>query len=157
MTDDANFKQVRVGVTAFIVRPEDGRVLLAHRTSAHGEGTWGPLGGHQEYGESPLQTVVREYEEEVCLGFDESDFTPLGFVNDMFAASGRQYVTLFYAALLPLGQTAVIAEPDHFSAFAWFAPDEFPPNLFQPLDTFMKEQGVLLDVYIQRRMLEKVA
>lgn len=148
---------VRVGVTAFIVRPEDGRVLLAHRTTANGEGTWGLLGGNQEYGETPLQTVVREHEEEGALAFEETDFTPLGFTNDMFLASGRHYVTLYYAALLPYGQQPVIAEPNHFSAFAWFAPDEFPPNLFQPLETFLKEQGVLLDVYIQRRMLERAA
>jgi 8-oxo-dGTP diphosphatase len=112
---------------------DGGTVLVMRRAGAHGAGTWGLPGGHQEYGESPEGTAVRETEEETGLLVRPT--ARLGFTDDPMPEIGRHYVTLFVACV-PMGGEAQLREPDKATALAWLAPDELRARraeLFAPL------------------------
>ncbi|WP_308282960.1 nucleotide triphosphate diphosphatase NUDT15 [Pseudonocardia nigra] len=124
--------QVRVGVGA-VVR-DGGRILVMRRAGAHGAGTWGLPGGHQEFGESPEETAVREVAEETGLRVRAA--ARLGFTDDPMPEVGRHYVTLFVACTRAGDGEPVLREPEKATALAWVTPDELRarrPELFAPL------------------------
>ena len=123
--------RVQVGVGAVIV--EAGRVLVMRRAGAHGAGTWGLPGGHQEFGESPERTAVREVAEETGLVVTAT--RRLGFTDDPMPEIGRHYVTLFVACSRTGGELRVM-EPEKATEIAWLTPDELAARreeLFAPL------------------------
>ena len=123
--------EVRVGVGAVVV--EDGRVLVMRRAGAHGAGLWGLPGGHQEFGESPERTAVREVAEETGLVVDVT--TRLGFTDDPMPDIGRHYVTLFLACSRIRGEPRLM-EPQKATALKWLTIDELRMRrheLFVPL------------------------
>jgi 8-oxo-dGTP diphosphatase len=123
--------QVRVGVGAVVV--EDGRVLVMRRAGAHGAGLWGLPGGHQEFGESPEHTAVREVAEETGLVVDVT--ARLGFTDDPMPDIGRHYVTLFLACRRTGGELRLM-EPEKATDLAWLTLDELRERrdeLFVPL------------------------
>jgi 8-oxo-dGTP diphosphatase len=123
--------QIRVGVGA-VVRAH-GRVLVMRRAGVLGGGTWGIPGGHQEYGESPENTAVRETAEETGLVVVPT--ARLGFTDDPMPEIGRHYVTLFVACT-PVGGEPRLCEPDKATELAWCSPDELRERrdqLFAPL------------------------
>jgi 8-oxo-dGTP diphosphatase len=122
---------VQVGVGA-VVR-DGGRLLVLRRAGSHGAGTWGLPGGHQEFGESPEDTAVRETEEETGLVVRPSG--RLGFTDDPMPEIGRHYVTLFVACKRAGGEPW-LREPHKATALAWVTPDELRARrheLFDPL------------------------
>jgi 8-oxo-dGTP diphosphatase len=128
-------EQVRVGVAAVVSR--GGRTLVLRRAGAHGAGTWGLPGGHQEFGESPEQTAVREVAEET--GLTVAAAARMGFTDDPMPEIGRHYVTLLIACTL-LGGEARIMEPDKATELAWLTDDELrerSAELFAPLRRFL--------------------
>jgi 8-oxo-dGTP diphosphatase len=110
---------------------------VLRRAGAHGAGTWGLPGGHQEYGESPEQTAVREVAEETGLVVTAT--ARLGFTDDPMLDIGRHYVTLFVACAQVSGQ-ARIMEPEKATELAWMTSAELlarPAELFGPLGKFL--------------------
>ncbi|MET0188375.1 MAG: NUDIX domain-containing protein [Pseudonocardia sediminis] len=128
--------EVRVGVAAVV--EDAGRWLVLRRAGAHGAGTWGLPGGHQEFGESPETTAVRETAEET--GLTVAATARLGFTDDPMPEAGRHYVTLFLACTVTAG-TATILEPDKATDLAWLTPGELRArdDLFAPLRRFLDE------------------
>ena len=123
--------EVRVGVGAVVV--EDGRVLVMRRAGAHGAGLWGLPGGHQEFGESPERTAVREVAEETGLVVDVT--ARLGFTDDPMPDIGRHYVTLFLACSRITGEPRLM-EPEKATALDWLTIGELQARrneLFVPL------------------------
>lgn len=123
--------RVQVGVGA-VVR-DGGRILVMRRAGSHGAGTWGLPGGHQEFGESPEDTAVRETLEETGLVVRPT--TRLGFTDDPMPEVGRHYVTLFIACARAAGEPE-LREPEKATALAWLTPDELRVRrgeLFAPL------------------------
>jgi 8-oxo-dGTP diphosphatase len=123
--------EVRVGVGAVVA--EDGRVLVMRRAGAHGAGLWGLPGGHQEFGESPERTAVREVAEETGLVVDVT--ARLGFTDDPMPDIGRHYVTLFLACSRITGEPRLM-EPEKATALDWLTIDELRAcrnELFVPL------------------------
>ncbi len=109
------------------------RVLVMRRAGAHGADTWGLPGGHQEFGESPEDTAVRETEEETGLVVRAA--ARLGFTDDPMPDIGRHYVTLFVACARTAGEPE-LREPEKATALAWLTPDELRARraeLFAPL------------------------
>lgn len=127
--------EVRVGVAA-VIEDGDGRWLVLRRDGAHGAGTWGLPGGHQEFGESPESTAVREVAEETGLGVEAT--ARLGFTDDPMPEAGRHYVTLFVSCSAVSG-TAAIREPDKATELAWLTPAQLRArdDLFAPLRRFL--------------------
>ncbi|TQM16328.1 nucleotide triphosphate diphosphatase NUDT15 [Pseudonocardia kunmingensis] len=123
--------RVQVGVGAVVV--DGGKVLVMRRAGAHGAGTWGLPGGHQEYGETPEGTAVRETAEET--GLEVRPTARLGFTDDPMPDIARHYVTLFIACT-PTGGEPRLREPEKATALAWLTPDDLRARreeLFAPL------------------------
>ncbi|MCW0214923.1 MAG: NUDIX domain-containing protein [Pseudonocardia sp.] len=128
-------KQVRVGVAAVV--PDGDSWLVLRRRGAHGAGTWGLPGGHQEFGESPEATAEREVAEETGLTMRAVE--RLGVTDDPMPEIGRHYLTVFVRCALVAGE-ARIAEPDKADDLAWLTPAELRARrdeLFAPLRRFL--------------------
>ena len=112
-----------MGVGVVFVR--EGRVFLAQRQGAHGEGAWASAGGHLEWGESLEDCARREAWEE--LGVTVGDLKFLCISN--IIAYGRHYVDVEF--LGDIGdQEPLLAEPQAFSRYGWFPLDDLPQPLF---------------------------
>jgi mutator protein MutT len=121
-----------VGVAAIIVN--DGMVLLGKRASGHGAGCWQFPGGHLEFGESVAACAVREVWEETGLEITNVRLGP--YTNDIFAADGRHYVTLFVLADYTSGVPEV-REPAKCERWVWFAWSRLPQPLFLPIENLL--------------------
>lgn len=130
----------RVGVGLYLVDP-DGRVLLMHRTSKHGNGTWGPPGGNVDFGEDPVHAAIRETLEETGLTVDVNDVHFIGYTNDIFPESNQHYVSFCFAARLNDPTVIRLNEPHKFDKFQWFKPHDFPVNLFTSDQNFVDKFG----------------
>lgn len=56
-------------VSCLLLQDDAGRVILQHRSTdqQRSPGKWGFFGGHNEVGESPEETLLREIEEELQI------------------------------------------------------------------------------------------
>ncbi|GAA2331355.1 nucleotide triphosphate diphosphatase NUDT15 [Dactylosporangium salmoneum] len=119
--------QPRVGVGVFVVR--DGQFLMGRRRGAHGAGTWSVPGGHLEYGESFEDAAAREVVEET--GLEVGGLRVAAVTNDVFAAEGRHYVTVWMVGECPDGEPEIL-EPAKFVDQGWFGFEHLPEPLFLP-------------------------
>ena len=117
-----------VGVGVLVER--DGKLLLHRRKGEHGPGTWSTAGGHLEYGETPEECAIREAWEEVGIHISAVAF--MGITNDVFAETGRHYVTIWIHATAAEGDGYVHAE-DEVEDVGWFPREALPEPLFLPL------------------------
>lgn len=99
------------------------------RTAGHGAGTWQFPGGHLEFGESVEDCALREAREET--GLELANPRPGPYTNDIFAAEGRHYITLFVVADYA-GGTPEVCEPDKCARWEWVTWDALPEPLFLP-------------------------
>ena len=110
-------------VGALLVR--DGRVLLAHRSTAKQwyPNVWDLVGGHVEAGETPVDALRREVQEElgVTIG-DVGD--PIGRVSDLAAPDGGLDITV-WAVRTWTGEPANCAPEEH-DDLRWYTRDEAP-------------------------------
>jgi 8-oxo-dGTP diphosphatase len=125
----------RVGVGVVITK--DQQVLLLRRRNVHGAGTWSTPGGHLDFGESPEQCAVREVKEETGLDIDAVAFRAI--TNDVFAAEGRHYITIWMEGRCVAGEP-VVAAPYEASEIGWFPWDALPQPLFLPLQHLLDGQ-----------------
>ncbi len=119
--------RVQVGIGA-VVR-DGGRVLVLRRAGAHGAGTWGLPGGHQEYGESPEGAAARETLEET--GLVVAPTARLGFTDDPMLEIGRHYVTLFIGCTVVAGEPAEYVQYEARSAGA--PSGNLDPSIYAPI------------------------
>lgn len=125
----------RIGVGVFIFR--NGQFLMGERRGAHGEGSWSVPGGHLEYGETPVNTAIREVKEETGLRIKNVRFGAV--TNDVFHDEDKHYVTLWMLSDHHAGEPA-IREPDTYINMEWFHFDKLPEPLFLPCQQLLKSE-----------------
>ena len=123
----------QVGVGVIITRHE--YVLLLRRRNVHGAGNWSTPGGHLEYGETPEQCAAREAQEETGVEIAEVRFRAL--TNDVFAAEGKHYITIWMEGRYLAGEANVAAAYE-MSEVGWFPWDQLLQPLFLPLRNLLE-------------------
>src|ERR1700677_3929105 len=116
-------KRPFVGLGVLIFN-EHNQVLLGKRIAAHGKSSWGPPGGHLEFGESFEECAAREIEEEIGLKIEAFEFVAL--TNDVFPEDDRHYISIFMKARLPQNQKIQNLEPHKIERWEWFGLDDLP-------------------------------
>lgn len=124
----SNSSTPKVGVGVIVER--DGKLLLHRRKGDHGPGTWSTAGGHLDFGETPEACAIREVWEETGVHIGRMQF--VGITNDVFAETGRHYITIWMRGEVISGEPTVHA-PDEVETVGWFAWDSLPEPLFLPL------------------------
>lgn len=130
--ETASLNRPKLGVGVIIIHNQ--RVLLGKRKSTHGEGAWCFPGGHLEFGESPIECAVRETQEEAGIEIINPVLGP--YTNDIFHEQQKHYVTLFVIAQTSTDK-ATVMEPDTLDQWGWYAWEELPQPLFQPIQNLV--------------------
>ncbi|GAA5968324.1 hypothetical protein JCM11641_003810 [Rhodosporidiobolus odoratus] len=131
---------VRVGVGCFLFNSRYDFVT-GIRKGSHGAGALQLPGGHLEVGESPEGCAVREVAEETGLTIRPENVKFFTATNDIFAAEGKHYITMFVSCMLE--DDAVepqVLEPEKCERWEWTSWDKLKElaaspdnNLFLPL------------------------
>jgi 8-oxo-dGTP diphosphatase len=124
-----------VGIGVLIV--DQDRILLGKRISSHGSGSWGPPGGHLEFGESFFECAQRETFEETGLIISDLHIGPT--VNNIFPDTHKQYVSVFVIARKYEG-TLLLKEPHKCEQWLWYSWNDLPNPLFIPLVELKNQQ-----------------
>lgn len=130
-----NYPKVGIGVLIF----NKEYLLLGQRQSIHGRSTWGPPGGHLEFGETFAACAIRETKEETDLVI--RDPKVVAITNDVFKEENKHYVSIFVNACFPTEQKIVNNEPDKITTWEWFDIRLLPDSLFLPLKNLLRSRG----------------
>ena len=125
-------KLPRVGVGIIIHKGD--HVLLLRRKNVHGAGSWSTPGGHLDFGESPEACAIREAKEEANVTVSNVRFRAV--TNDVFAAEGKHYITLWLEGDFSGGEPRVNAAYE-MAEVGWFTWDALPQPLFLPLQQLL--------------------
>ena len=99
--------------------------------------TWSTPGGHLDFGETLEGCAAREAKEEV--GVDVVDIRFRTVTNDIFAAEGQHYITVWLEGT-PVGEPFIAAQRE-VEEIGWFDWDALPQPLFLPLENLVKENS----------------
>lgn len=128
-----------VGVGIWLIK--DGKVLLGERKSPLGKGTWGPPGGHLEFGETPIEGAIRELKEETNL--DALELIESIWTNDIFPDHSKHFFSVNIFVTDFSGELKV-KEPEKCSQWGWFDLENLPNPLFFCMQKFL-EKGSLIE------------
>jgi len=118
---------VGVGV-ALVAVNDDGKVLMLHRTGAHGSGTWSFPGGWIDRTDASMEeTAVREILEEMGVEVSLSNVYHLGVSTENFP--DFRTVTIYYWTRKFKGDPKIL-EPHKATEWAWVDPENPPSPLF---------------------------
>jgi 8-oxo-dGTP diphosphatase len=121
---------------AVLIRHGD-RVLLNRRRNNRGAGSWAPIVGHMQYGETPEQCAIRETREETGVEIGNVKFRVI--TNDVFQAEHEHYITIWMESNYVSGKPHVNA-PDEESDVQWFFWHSLPQPLFLSLQHVLDGQ-----------------
>lgn len=126
-------KYIKVGVGAIII--DNGKILLSQRQGSHGAGTWGSVGGHVEFGETPTQAIKREAMEE--MGIELGNLQFISCFNMFFEE--KHYIDVGFKSEIISGIPKI--QPDEVGKFVevkWFDLDDLPSPLFPPIEKYLE-------------------
>lgn len=132
-------------------------VLLGKRKGSHGAGTWSFPGGHIDFGETAIETVYRELEEETGITKDQLGILHRGpYVETVFEEDGKHYVTLLFYTIVRsvIGAVDVqLKEPDKCEEWRWFDIRKLPSPLFKPIEKYKEAlaDGSFFDEFYEAR------
>ena len=116
-------------VVAAALIGDDGRVLLQKRLPGRSmAGLWEFPGGKVESGERPEAALVRELEEELGIGVEESSLLPAAFASA--DNHSRHMLLLLYACR----EWAGIPQPLDSAGLVWLRPEEMGRVDMPPAD-----------------------
>jgi len=120
---------VKVGIAVILITKDD-KILIGQRiNTSSGEGMWGLPGGRMDLWEDPIETAVRETQEETGIVINESHLQYVFLTNDIFKESDEHWITLYYATKVWEGE-AEIMEPNKCKEWKWVNLNELPDNVF---------------------------
>lgn len=133
----------RVGVQAIIIDQED-RVLLQLRSGdRYGSGEWGLVGGMQEKGETIVEAILREVQEEIGVEVQDKDLG-VAVVVDTMEPQDIHHVQLGFV-IRSLSNEPYVKEQEKSAELRYFQLDSLPDNLFGPsravLEAYEKSRG----------------
>ena len=119
---------------AVVRRPRDGALLVSEHVDSRDPPFQRPLGGHVEFGEYALDTVRREFAEEI--GQELTGVRLLGVLENIFGWRGEtehEVVFIFTAALAAasayeIEEQRILDNPDR--RVLWRPPDAVSPPLY---------------------------
>lgn len=117
----------------------DGRVLMHRRRigSVHG-GLWEFPGGKVELGESPVDALIRELDEELGVRIDSGQLAPVGSARDAGpTAAGQRIVDIVLFACTRWTGIPLCIEGEEIG---WFDPGQLARLAMPPLDYPLAEQ-----------------
>jgi len=126
----------RVGVGVIVVK--EGKILLGKRKGAHGSGCYGPPGGNLEFKEAVEACAIRELVEETGLKPLSLQLGP--WTQDVIDEQ-KHYISLFVIIPEFEGEPRLL-EPDKCEGWNWYAWDNLPYPLFQPLTSLIESVGL---------------
>lgn len=125
-----NFPTITL-VVALALRDESGRCLMHKRPDhKHHGGLWEFPGGKVDPGETPVNALVREIEEELGIAIRRDDLQPAGFAQEPDGSRERPIVILLYTCTRWEGEPQALEG----GAVEWFAPDAIGALSKPPLD-----------------------
>jgi ADP-ribose pyrophosphatase YjhB (NUDIX family) len=124
-----------VKAMALIRRPRDGALLVSEHTDPAAASFHRPLGGHVEHGEYALETIHREFLEEIAQRLTHVRL--LGVLENIFQWDGaavHEVVFMFAAdfadpAAYEISEQAIL-DADGRSRVVWRAGDATSPSLY---------------------------
>ena len=122
----------QVGVACIVMRGS--RILLMRRAGRHEPGTWSTPGGHLEFGETPTECAARETGEECGIRVSGLEFVAI--TNDVFAATGKHYITIWMRGE-PDDGAPTVCDPEEVAEVGWYDLDALPAPLFLSLENLL--------------------
>jgi 8-oxo-dGTP diphosphatase len=106
-----------------IIRDPTGKILMVKRqNSGFRDGFYALPAGHVEIGESPMQAMIRELQEEVSITVTPADIRIIhichSFSPQETTPEVRQYFSFYYEVLSYTG-TLTNAEPEKSESISW--------------------------------------
>lgn len=107
-------------VGVLVINKKEKKIFVGHHIKSD---HWMGAGGHMEEGESPLETVIRECEEELGLVVDSAKMFDLTHFDDVNRADCSQHYDFFYRIDLD-SLPAFSVDKGEFHESGWFTFDE---------------------------------
>jgi ADP-ribose pyrophosphatase YjhB (NUDIX family) len=122
-----NQSQIKLGVEAFFIK--DDKILLGLRQNVHGAGYWALPGGHVEYGETILESLIREMQEELGVTITKAKLVA---VTDAINLEENQHY--LHASFLVEEYNGKITnmEPKLCSKLQYFPLNALPEKFYPP-------------------------
>ncbi len=121
------FKKLRsnTNVNAYLILKKDNKALLSLRkNTSYGDGRFGLIAGHVEYGESATAAIVREASEEIGIRINPSN---LKVAHVLHRQTNRLNVDIFFECTTWSGQI-INYEPEKCECLQFFPIDALPAN-----------------------------
>jgi 8-oxo-dGTP pyrophosphatase MutT (NUDIX family) len=111
------------GVGALIYAKNTNRYLFLLRSKSRQQGCWGIAGGKIDMGETVIQGLVREIQEEVGQDFTNKKFIPL----ETFTSDNEKFV--YYTFLVTVDEEFVPILNDEHRGYCWVELQDTPKPL----------------------------
>ena len=112
-----------IGCGALIYSKSTHRYLFLLRNKTKHSGEWGIVGGKIEPGETVINGLVREIQEEIGVDYTDKKFIPL----ETFTADNQKFV--YYTFLVDVKEEFVPTLNDEHRGYCWVPLDDYPKPL----------------------------
>jgi len=111
------------GVGALVYAKSTNRYLFLLRNKSRQNGHWGIVGGKIDPGETVIQALVREIQEEIGQDYGNNKFIPL----ETFTADNQKFV--YYTFLVTVEDEFVPTLNEEHRGYCWVELNDYPKPL----------------------------